>query len=90
MDIFVLLADGQKGDEIDFVALIFFLCFGSVGAALALNFRGFADSFLRFTSMFMLGWMGGATARTLRFVGIVMGLLSLIGVVTQVSVPFRD
>lgn len=71
------------------LALTFLLSFGTVGVALALNFRGFADAFFRFTSKFMLGATGSATPRMLSFVGAVMGVLSAIGVVIEISKSFR-
>jgi hypothetical protein len=86
MQMSILLAEGRTSHDVNLLALLFFLSFGSVGCALALNFRGFADTFLRFTSLFMLGTTGSATPRTLRFVGIVMGALSAIGV--EISKPF--
>ncbi|MEU3401364.1 hypothetical protein [Streptomyces filamentosus] len=77
-------------EGIKVIPVLFFFSFGCLGLLLALNLRNFAEKFFGFMSRFMMGFTGSASANTIRFVGGVMAILSLIGVATELSKPFRS
>lgn len=90
MEISLILAGASGVHEIKPLAVVFFVAFGFTGCALTLNLYGFADGFFLLTSKVVGGFTGSASPKTLRIVGAVLIILASIGMVTEISKPFRS
>ncbi|MEU8540780.1 hypothetical protein AB0C52_12485 [Streptomyces sp. NPDC048717] len=77
-----------SGGGVDVVSLIAFLLFGIFGVAMLLNIRGAADEFFRLVSFLMFGKVGFATVGTLRVVGGVIAVLSIVNLAARIGPLF--
>ncbi|MGW1296046.1 hypothetical protein [Streptomyces sp. NPDC002533] len=85
-----LLADGGASPASTLIAIIFFLTFGGFGLILAINPRQIAERFLDLTSKMLFGFAEGVDPRIARFVGACAALLSLVGIILEISVAWRS
>ncbi|MFJ6612696.1 hypothetical protein ACIQPT_20745 [Streptomyces sp. NPDC091289] len=81
----IFLADGGASLSGTLTSIAFFLIFGGFGFALAINLRQIAERFLDLTSKMLFGFAEGVDVRVARFVGACAALLSLVGIVLEIS-----
>ncbi|MFD0421508.1 hypothetical protein [Streptomyces parvus] len=84
------LSDGSTSPAGTLIAIIFFLAFGGFGLILAINPRQIAERFLDLTSKILFGFAEGVEPRIARFVGACAALLSLVGIILEISVAWRS
>ncbi|MEV8345204.1 hypothetical protein [Streptomyces niveus] len=77
---------GRASSDADPVSIAICGILFVVGIVLAIDWKGAAERFYSLTSTVTFGFVGFATPRTLRFVGAVIALLGLIGVIAEIVV----
>ncbi|MGW6309003.1 hypothetical protein [Streptomyces niveus] len=77
---------GRASSDADPISIVICGILFIVGIVLAFDWKGAAERFYHMTSTVTFGFVGLATPRTLRFVGAVIALLGLIGVIVEIVV----